>query len=355
MRVTVVSSPGELLQQIAAEEGVEAIAVPMRRSMALLADLASLARLLWILVKRRPDVVEFSTPKAGLLGSLAAWCCGVPRRVYVLRGLRLETARGFKRRILLAAERLTAACAHVVLCNGVSLRVRALELGVAPARKLIVLGEGSSHGVDTTRFSPGPDGLRERLGLPRRAPVIGFVGRLTRDKGVPELVEAFAAIQAAEPFARLLLVGWFDESEDALEPQLRARIAGDPAICWTGFVTETAAYYRSMDLLVLPTRREGFPNAVLEAAASRVPVIASSATGARDAVIHEQTGLLIPPGSPKAIADAVLMLLRDPARRRRMGRAARAWACAHYENDRVVELNVAFYARLLRQAVATNG
>ncbi len=351
-QVTLVSAPGKLLDQTAAEEGVEAVPVPMRRAMAPLGDLVSLARLWWILRKRRPEVVEFSTPKAGMLGSLAAWLRGVPHRVYLLRGLKLETASGFKRHILLLAERLAAACAHVVVCNSESLRARALELGIAPERKLVLLGEGSSHGVDTMRFSPGPTDVRKRLQLEAGDPVIGFVGRLTRDKGVPELVEAFETLRKVEPSVRLLLVGWFDEAEDALDGSLRARILAHPQICCTGFVGATAAYYRAMDVMVLPTRREGFPNAVLEAAATGVPVVTTTATGSRDSVIDGMTGVLIPPGSPDAIAGAVLALLRDPARRLEMGKAARAWASERFESGRVLGLNTAFYRELLRRKVA---
>jgi glycosyltransferase involved in cell wall biosynthesis len=345
--VVLISSPGALLDGTAAEVGVEALPIPMRRAIAPIADLISFVRLWWVLGKCRPDMVEFSTPKAGLLGSLAAWLRGVPRRVYVLRGLKLETATGVKRRILLGAERLASACAHAVLCNSESLRVRALSLGIAQEKKLVLLGEGASQGVDTERFSPGPAKLRDRLGFAPGMPVIGFVGRLTRDKGVPELIEAFETIRAAEPEARLLLVGWFDEAEDALEERLRARIASDPDILCTGFVRETAPYYRAMDVMVLPTRREGFPNAVLEAAASGVPVVTTLATGSRDSVVSGLTGLLIPPGDSSAISDAVLALLRDRERRMRMGRAARAWVCEHYKDERVLGFAAAFYARML--------
>jgi glycosyltransferase involved in cell wall biosynthesis len=324
-RVTLVSSPGELLTSTAAREGVESIAIPMHREIAPLADLVSLMRLWWLLYRLKPEMTEFSTPKAGLLGSIAAMLCGVPARVYCLRGLKLETCTGLKHRILLATERVAAACSHVVLCNSDSLRNRALDLAVAPEAKLRLLGSGSSNGVDIRRFSPGYCNLRPHLGLPQNAPVVGFVGRLTRDKGLPELLEAFDAILAARPDAHLLLVGWFDASEDALNDDLRSRISKHPRIHLTGFVADTAPYYRAMDVMVLPTWREGFPNAVLEAAASGIPVITTLATGSRDAVVPEVTGLLIPPGYPEAISESVLQLLRDPERCRRMGKAARAW------------------------------
>lgn len=346
-RVLLVSSPGPLLDETAAREGVERIALPMKRGIAPAADLLTFFRLWRLLGQCRPDLVEFSTPKAGLLGTLAAWLRGVPHRVYMLRGLKLEGTSGAKHRILLEAERMAARCAHVVLCNSESLREEALALGIARENKLQVLGEGSSNGVDVVRFSPGTTGVRDELGIPLTAPVIGFSGRLTRDKGLPELLEAFEAVLDFEPAARLLLVGWFDAAEDALDAALQQRILHHPCIHCTGFVAETAAYYRAMDMLVLPTWREGFPNAVLEAAATGIPVITTASTGARDSVVPEVTGLLIPPGHPYAIYEAVRNLLRDPDRRHRMGQAARAWIVEYYAEEHVVGLIVDYYKRLL--------
>ena len=349
-RVTLVSSPGELLARTAAREGVEPIALPMQRAIAPFADIVSLARLWWLLRRLKPDLTEFSTPKAGLLGTLAALLAGVPHRVYMLRGLKLETCTGIKRRILRVTEQMASACADVVLCNSESLRAKAKVMGLAPAGKLRLLGDGSSNGVDLEHFSPGSSNVRKRLGFPRKAPVVGFVGRMTRDKGLPELIDAFDAILKAEPEAHLLLVGWFDAAEDALSATLRAHIESHPQIHCTGYVDDTAPYYRAMDLLVLPTWREGFPNVVLEAAASGIPVITTLCTGSRDSVVPEVTGLLIPPGYPEAIVEAVLCLIRNPAHSRRMGVAARAWVLEHYVNRRVRGLTTAFYKNLMTQA-----
>ncbi len=349
-QVTLVSGPGELLEHCAASEGVNAIAIPMERGISPLADIASLIRLFWLLRRLKPELTEFSTPKAGFLGSIAASLCGVPVRVYMLRGLKLETSSGIKRCILLAAERLASACSDVVLCNSGSLRAEALALGVAPESKLWLLGDGSSNGVDADRFAPGPSDVRQRLGIAPDTPVVGFVGRLTRDKGLPELIEAFEGILKAVPDAHLVLVGWCDVSEDALGGDLCAHIMNHPRIHYTGYVADTAPYYRAMDLMVLPTWREGFPNVVLEAAATGVPVITTECTGSRDSVVPEVTGLLIPPGYPEAIREAVVKLLRDPEHRLRMGMAARRWVIEHYVNGRVLGLTVAFYRSQLERA-----
>ena len=349
-RVSLLSAPGQLLYDTARSEQVTAYAVSMERGISPIADMIALFRIWRLLNRLRPDIVEFSTPKAGLLGSLAARLCRIPARAYFLRGLKLETSFGLKRILLLMTERVASASANVVVCNSRSLRREVLALHIASASKLVLLGKGSSRGVDLERFHPGRSPVRKHFGIPEDVPVIGFVGRLTRDKGIPELLEAFAAILREEPSARLLLVGWFDAAEDALGVGLRARIEGHPNITCTGFVADTAPYYRAMDLMVLPSLREGFPNVVLEAAATGIPVVGTLCTGSRDAVVSEVTGMLVPPGHPEAICEAVLRLLRDPDRRRQMGEAARVWAAENYENKRVLGLTVDFYQEMIAPA-----
>jgi glycosyltransferase involved in cell wall biosynthesis len=344
--VTLVSAPGASLSRLAEEEGVTACPVPMRRGIAPIADLVSFVTICFVLVRLRPLITDFSTPKAGLLGNVAAWIMCVPHRVYTLRGLKLEGAKGRKRGLLLWLERISAWCADVVLCNSESLAGAARVLRVAPDAKLRLLGNGSSNGVDTERFSPGESNVREKLQIPKDGLVVGFVGRLTRDKGVPELLVAFEEILRAEPRCWLLLVGWFDQAEDALDERWRGHITGHARIRHSGFVVDTAPYYRAMDLFVLPTHREGFPNVALEASACALAVITTDATGARDAVIPEITGMVIPPGIPEAISETALGLLRNAEERRRMGEAGRAWVLERYTRERVLGLAVEFYREM---------
>ena len=351
LAVTLVAGPGELLDAAGRSEGVATVGIRIERGLAPLQDLFSLVRL-WRLLRRiRPDAAEFSTPKAGLLGMLAAWIAHVPHRVYLLRGLKLETSSGCERMLLWVAEWLACTCAETVLCTSPSVREKALRLRIAKSGKLRVLGEGSSVGVDIDRFSPGSSGVREHFGIPIKAPVIGFVGRMTRDKGLPELVAAFETILSEVSRAWLLLVGWFDEAEDALDAELRQRILQHPRFAYTGFVDDTAPYYRAMDMMILPTKREGFPNVVLEASASGIPVVTTLATGSRDAVVPEATGLLVPPECPAAIVEAAIRLLRDEQLRLRMGAAGRTWVATHFSRERVLGLNVDFYRQLVGLAV----
>jgi glycosyltransferase involved in cell wall biosynthesis len=347
--VTLVASPGELLNRTAQAEGVKIFPIPMQRGIAPVADLHSLIALFRLLRRVRPMVTDFSTPKAGLLGNLAAWALRVPCRIYTLRGLKLESSRGSKRWLLIHAERVAAWCAQVVLYNSESLGTEARVLGIAPDAKLRMLGKGSSNGVDTNRFSPGKSDVRERLGIGADDVVLGFVGRLTRDKGVPELLTAFDAVLQQAPQARLLLVGWFDLAEDVLETHWRERIAGHPRIAHVGYAADTVEYYRAMDMLVLPTHREGFPNVALEAAACGLPVVTTESTGARDAVLAEVTGLLIPPRMPQAVAEAALSLIRDEEKRKRMGEAGRRWVVERFSQERVLGLAVEFYREMVEK------
>jgi lipopolysaccharide/colanic/teichoic acid biosynthesis glycosyltransferase/glycosyltransferase involved in cell wall biosynthesis len=327
------SSPGANLTDVSAMEGVASVAVPIERQIAPLRDLVSFWRLYRAVRRVRPTIVDASTPKAGLLTGVAAWLARVPARVYTLRGLRLETASGLKRGSLWVAEWVACACAHRVVCVSPSLRARAINLKLVSPEKAAVLAKGSG-GVDLTRFSPANRDsaetarLRTRLGIPADAPVLGFVGRFVKDKGIRQLVESFQRLRVAYPSLRLLLVGDFEQG-DPVEPEVRRYIESEGAIVRPGFVSDTAPYYGLIDVLALPTFREGFPGVPLEAQASGVPVVTTTATGAVDSIVDGVTGFLVPVGAVEALTNALGKLLADPTLRERMGKAGRA----HMERD----------------------
>ena len=353
-RITVISSPGDDLAAIAASDGVETLAVPMEREIAPLADLRSFWRLYCHLRRLRPTIVNASTPKAGLLGMLTARLVGVPVRVYQLRGLRLETLAGAKRRISALSERIASACAHRVICNSGSLRESYVKAGFAPARKAVLLGSGSSNGIDAARFLPSP-AMAERAAMLRREldlasddPVIGFVGRFTRDKGIVELLDTFDLLLAQHPSLRLLLLGRFEDGDPLPEAEVR-RLNAHPRIHQAGFVTDTAPYYHLMTVFAFPSHREGFPNAPLEAAVAGVPTVAFRATGTVDTIIDGETGLLVPVGNARALADAIGHYLDDPELRAAHGRAGRERAVSDFAREVVWEAMHREYRGLLER------
>ncbi len=335
--VTAVSGPGPELEAAGEREGVAVEAVTLEREMRPLADLRSLIRLVALLRRRRPDVVNAGTPKAGMLGMVAARLTGVPVRIYTLRGLRAETMTGVGGRILAATERLTSWCATDVIAVSHSLRQAYVERGLAPAHKVTVLGGGSSNGIDPERFGPTDDDrrrIRAEAGFDPTTPVIGFVGRFVADKGIDHLVAAFDRVRERVPGAGLLLVGDYEDG-DPVDEATRARISGGEAIHVTGIVPDAARHYAAFDVLALPSLREGFPNVPLEAAAAEVPTVGFDATGTRDAVIDGETGALVPIGDVEALADRLTAYLLDPDLRRGHGARARHRAVEEYRSERV--------------------
>jgi glycosyltransferase involved in cell wall biosynthesis len=353
-QVTVVSAPGEELERIRAAGQADVVAVSMVREIAPFSDLRALIQLYRRLRVIQPAIVNAGTPKAGLLVGLAAWLAGVPCRVQTLRGLRSETAPGWKAAILRATERISCRVAHRVICNSPSLRERAIELGITDTRHSLVLGSGSSNGVDASRFCPTDDllrraaGIRSELAIPAGAPVIGFVGRLTRDKGIPELIAAFDLLRTPFPNLYLLLIG-DREAGDPLPAAIHQRLDRDPQILCTGAVPDAAPYYPLMTVYALPTHREGFPNSVLEAQAAGLPVVTTRATGAVDSIVDGITGILVPPGDGSALAKAIESLLSDPALAQRMGAAGRERVARDFRPETIWEALAALYRGLLRE------
>jgi glycosyltransferase involved in cell wall biosynthesis len=334
-------------------EGVSIIEVDMERNIAPLLDIVSLWRLWRIIRALRPAVTNVGTPKAGLLGGLAAWLNRVPCRYYTLHGLRFETTKGLRRRLLIFAERLACRFAHRVICVSQSTREKAITSGLTSEDRTVVFGSGSCNGVDCSRFAPTPKkvnqaaALRCQLGIPVRASVVAFVGRLTVDKGIPELAEAFFRLDAKFPDLWLLLVGCFEDG-DPLPVYVRKRLESHPRVIFSGPVRDTSIYYATSDVLVLPSHREGLPTVILEAQAAGVPVVGSSATGIVDAVMHGETGLLFPTGDVSALAETLARLITDNALAARLGRAGRESVNQRFRQERVWEAHLREYIGLLQ-------
>ena len=350
--VTIACSPGEELSK-AEREGVQTIAVPMAREISPWTDLLSLWRLARTIWSFRPTITNVSTPKAGLLGGIAAWARRTPCRYYTLLGLRCETTTGLKRILLLWTERIACLCAHRVICVSESLRQKAIRLGVVNADRTLVLGSGSGNGVEAERFAPNADTLRRaaelrgHLGIPADAPVVGFVGRLTRDKGIGELVEAHLELRKRFPAVRLLLVGDV-EPGDPLPPETCRIMRTEPQIIQTGFVEDPAPYYHIMNVLAFPTHREGFGNAPLEAHAAGKPVVAARATGVLDGVIDGITGILVPVGDVAALAEALELVLNDPSLAVALGSAGRERVLREFRQERVWDAIIREYSQHLQ-------
>ena len=338
-------------------DGVEVHIVPMKRNPSPINDLHSLARWTVLLSRVKPTIVVIGTPKASLLGMLAASFCRVPVRVYQLRGLRLQTVSGLARHVLSLMEWIIAKSSTNILAVSNSLENEYCRLGLGETKKVEVLGLGSSHGVDVnyfhpTRWSgwepPEPKLKRARSG---EMPILGFVGRFSRDKGAQELLQCCQVLLEAGITHTILIIGPLEGDEEALS-ELR-RLNRDTVI--TGALKDVAPYYSVMDLLILPTHREGFPNAVLEAAASGVPTVTTTATGAIDSVIDGHTGMIVPTHDGRALGAAVMGLVTDSQLLEEMGLNARNWVVSNFDSNSVTQKHSLYLTQKVRTKILPDG
>ena len=295
-----VSSPGPMLDRLSQTEGIRTIPIRMTRKITPFQDLVAFFRLYRLMVREKPAIVHTHTPKAGTLGMMAAWLARVPHRLHTIAGLPLVEATGMKRRLLNAVERLTYACATRVYPNSEGLRQIALENRFAPAAKLKVLGNGSSNGIDTTYFdrknitAEQQQVLLDSLRINQNQFVYCYVGRLVRDKGIHELLEAFLTVHRAYPEARLLLIGPYEHELDPLEDWALKAIQDTEAILELGWQDDIRPFMAISDCFVFPSYREGFPNVVMQAGAMGLYSIVTDINGCNEIILEGENGTIIP-------------------------------------------------------------
>lgn len=332
-RFFVACSPGEDLAAQAEKYRFEYLATPIERKISLGNDLRSIRAIMRYIREKHIDIVVGHSPKGALLAMLAARLCRVPKRIYFRHGLVYETTHGFKRFILQAVDRFTSRCATQVVCVSPSLMRKSLEDRLDKPSKQVLLGAGTCGGIDTRgKYNPEHidaarlSAYRAQYGIADTDWIIGYTGRLVRDKGIVELIEAFDRLPE-QMHAKLLLVGMFEE-RDALPVSVQQRIQNDPRIIFTGLInTDMEYFYAMMNVYVLASYREGFPIGALEAQSMQVPVVTTRETGCIDAIIEGETGWFTT-HSPADIADAIIRIQRCPD----MGEKGRRWVSAHFDH-----------------------
>ena len=320
--------------------------ISMRRDPAPVDDMRSLVRWIRLLRSVRPDLVSVGTPKAGLLGSVAGWLTRTPARVYLLRGLRYETTKGPKRLMLKMLERISVGASHSVVAVSDSLRQVAVADSLGAQAKFTVLGPGSSNGVDVQRFTVTPqERTAAQVAHSDISPVIGFIGRIHPDKGLDLLAQAAEILAERGVVGQLLVVG---DSDDPAGETLKSRLRRSSwPVTLTGPLKDVSSALERMDLLCLPTLREGFPNVVLEAAAAGIPTVATAATGVPDAIDDGVTGLVSPNRDPETLANLLASLAESPAARTEMGEAARERVERLFTRPEIWSRTESYYASFL--------
>ena len=354
--IVVVSNPDEALERMSHLPGVRTIGVPMQRHIAPLSDLRSLWRMYRLMRRERPWLVHSMTPKAGLICMLAARLAGVPNRMHTFTGLIWPTSHGIKRSILKAMDRLLCSCATVINPEGRGVRDDMVRGGIT-RRSMVILGHGNVRGIDPEYYNPEDPGVRQtaktlRRDDPEASMVYVFVGRLVADKGIAELVRAFADVYDKDHGARLWLVGCTEDDLDPLDKDTRDTIASHPGIRAFGEQADVRPYLVGADAFVFPSHREGFPNVVLEAGAMGLPSIVTDINGSREIIENHYNGVIVAPGDAKAL-EAAMDTLRDSSVRARMAGHCRDHVLRYWSASQVRQALLNFYAGILQGSKTT--
>ena len=343
------SSPDPELEIVEKREGVRTIAVPMERHISPYKDLVSLVKLIKVFKSEKPDMVHSMTPKAGMLCMIAAWITRVPIRVHTFTGLVFPTSTGLKRKVLMATDWLTCACATHIIPEGEGVKSDLLSNGITK-KPIKVLGYGNVKGVDMDYFSRSKEVLAaaEKIREADKFTFL-FIGRVVRDKGIDELVLAFSKLYSCNPNIRLLLVGQYENDLDPISSEAQEAIEKNIDIIAVGKKTgiDLLAYYAASDCFVFPSYREGFPNTVLEAGAMGLPSIVTDINGSREIIVEGENGVIIPSHDSNALFDSMLNMMKDKDARERMAGNARRMIASRYEQGFVRKCLYDFYDEIL--------
>ena len=316
--ITLVSSDEKRLAKVASDQGVKYFPLEITRKITPLQDLRCLVRLVRFLRQEKPHFVHSHTPKAGIIGMLAAYIAGVPVRMHTVAGLPLMEATGVKRWILNMVEQITYFCSTHVYPNSRGLETFILQNKFCIPKKTKVLGSGSSNGIDTSYFDPEQVtqaqqfALKSELSIEPKDYVFCFVGRLVKDKGVNELIDAFIQISKKHLNAKLLIVGHTEVDLDPLLPKTQHNIEFNERIIEVGFQKDIRPYLAIADLFIFPSYREGFPNVILQANAMGVPCIVSDINGCNELIKQRENGLIVPTKNSKILKEQMELLLENP-------------------------------------------
>lgn len=353
--VLAVSSPDKILEQVGVREGVRTAPVTMTRAITPVKDLKALWQLYKLLKKEKPAIVHTHTPKAGLLGMMASRLAGVPIRMHTVAGLPLMENTGIKRKVLDFVERLTYSCATGVYPNSKQLSDFIIDNRFCKTNKLKVLGNGSSNGINTRFFQPTEEldkaacALRKKHGLTDKDFVFVFVGRLVKDKGIEELVEAYSELKKKYPHIKLLLVGPYEPERDPLAAETHAVIEKDDSIIKAGFQADVRPYLMISQALAFPSYREGFPNVPMQAGCFGLPSIVTDINGCNEIVEDRKNGLIIPAKQVPALQQAMEKLLADTALYLTLKSNARQMIIDRYEQKYLWELLLKEYNDQLKK------
>lgn len=340
------------LNEVGAQENIRVVPVEMTRKITPIQDLKAVYALYKIFRKEKPDIVHSHTPKAGTLSMLAAKLAGVPHRLHTIAGLPLLEATGAKRLLLDTVEKLTYACATKIYPNSFGLNDIILENKYTSSKKLKVIANGSSNGIDTAHFDPSKFSeidktkLREELQIAKNDFVFVFVGRFVKDKGINELITAFKKLNSIHTTAKLLLVGTYEKELDPLLPDTEKEIDTNASIISVGWQNDVRPFFAIADALTFPSYREGFPNVVMQAGSMGLPSIVTDINGCNEIVTNDVNGKIIPVKNAEVLYDSMKKFMSNKVYCNGLSQKARNMICERYERTFVWDAILEEYRQL---------
>jgi glycosyltransferase involved in cell wall biosynthesis len=328
--IYVVCSPDSKLNHISSREDVKIKSIEFERRITPLKDISTIYKLYNFFRTVKPTIVQTHNIKPSLLGMIAATLAGVPIRIYHLHTLFFSTASGIKRKFFQLVEAIICKLSHRVYSVSRSIQETIVNTGLCPKNKITVIGPGTINGIDgENRFNPktiDPDKrikIRNKYSIPLDSVVIGFIGRIVKDKGIIELSKSWEKL--AELFSNLflILIGPVEGYHDPVPKSILDKLSHHKKVRFIGPVEDPENFFPAMDIVVLPTHREGFPITPLEAAAMELPVVISNVDGCKEAVLDGVTGILVPPKDVSALSQAIESLVLNPEKRKSFGIAGR--------------------------------
>ena len=361
--IKIICSDGPEVQSVKESEGCSVLTIPFSRKISLKTDIITVYRLVLLLRRIKPHIVHTHTSKAGLIGMLSAFLTRCPIRIHSVPGLQMMESKGLRRLILNLSERLMYFLSDVVCPNSNSLKEYILNHKMCPSEKVKIIGYGSSSGVNLDKYfihlkeTSTRKNIREKYCIDDDGIVLAFVGRIAKEKGIHELVESFVNLSKRYANLFLLLIGKYDDIgeydsiNDGIDNETRNILNNNTRLNITGWVEDVESYLAASDIVVHPSYREGFSNALLQAGSMGLPSVTTNVSGCIDVVIDGQTGLVVSPKDSAALEKALEVLILDECKRMELGLNAYHHVAANFASNFVWEETARFYTDMLKSRV----
>lgn len=350
--VVIISGRGDEISLLSKEENARLYFIDFTKKINPFSDLLCLFEIIQILYKEKPNIVNAGNPKPGLLIMIACFLLGIKNRIFTLHGLVSDSRYGFAGTIIKCSEKLTCLLARKIIVVSPTLLKHALELKLFPNSKGLIIEQGSCNGINLNTFSyndetnKSKEALINKIQLPKDSFVIGFVGRLNKDKGMNLLFEAFNRLKLKYNNIYMLMVGPL-EPEDAFNRNYIDQLFTDKHVFYLGKLNDVAPVYALMDVFVLPSFREGLPNVLMEAAAMEIPMIASNINGCIDVVQQDINGMLFKKGDVNELTAAIEKYILHPQLAKLHGSKGRAYVLSHYSQQKIWDGQLNVYKLLM--------